>query len=64
MFVKRENDSNRKEWLDELFQEQNYRIVKRKESGDFEVYLGDELIITAEHEKDAREYIESAIGDS
>lgn len=47
MFVPRENNPNRKEWIDEEYEEADYKIFPR-ESGDFEVYQNRTLIAKVE----------------
>lgn len=63
MFVKRENNPNKSEWIDELFREGDYKIVER-ESGDFEVYQGRQLIAKTESYEAAVEYIRMAKGST
>ncbi len=48
MFIPRENNPSRKEWVDEEYAEAEYQIFLRKESGDYEVYRKSSLIARVE----------------
>ena len=57
MLVYRENNPNKMEWIDEIYQEGNYHIVYRKESGDWEVYYGRKSAVRFETYEEAYSWV-------
>ena len=57
MFVRRNVDSKKKEWINEHYEETNYSTIFREEEGTFEVYYRTKLIGKAENQAEIDEII-------
>lgn len=63
MFVEREDNPDKKEWIDECYgNPQGFHVIRQK-NGDYLVYLGRKKLIKAESYEEAMKYIEPHHGD-